>query len=90
MTKSIVKTNSNLNSDRNIFGYQNSQSNKVGFRVSQSVKPSPLACKELKRDRPKRISKRGVLKFYYIGPDNNIEFLKHFMNILLKNLSTET
>ena len=30
----------------------------------------------------KRISKkRGVL----LGPDNNIEFLKHFMNIILKN-----
>ena len=25
-----------------------------------------------------------------LGPDNNIEFLKHFMNILLKNESTET
>ena len=38
-----MKSNSNLNSDHNIFGYQNSQSNKVGSRVSQSVKPSPLA-----------------------------------------------
>ena len=33
---------------------------------------------------PKRVSKRGILKFYLLGPDNNIEFLKHFMNILLK------
>ena len=33
----------------------------------------------------KRISKRGVLKMNYIDPDNNIEFLKHFMNSLLKN-----
>ena len=41
MTKSIVKKN--LNFDFNIFGYQNFQSNKVGSRVSQSVKPGPLA-----------------------------------------------
>ena len=27
---------------------------------------------------------------FLLGPDNNIEFLKHFMNILLKNSSTET
>ena len=24
-----------------------------------------------------------------LGPDNNIDFLKHFMNIFLKNQSTE-
>ena len=35
----------------------------------------------MKLQKSKRISKRGVL----LGPDNNIEFLKYFMTIILKN-----
>ena len=33
---------------------------------------------------PKKTSKRDVLKFY-LGPNNDIEFLKNFMYIILKN-----
>ena len=39
----------------------------------------------------KRISKRGVKYEVLLSPDDDIEFLKYFMNtILLKNYSTET